>query len=119
MASCKPQRAPLPCTRKGSSTLNPAAVTIAAAVATQYAFSHLPSAKAFDWRSPLITGLSLSLLLRTPTPLLWVLAPVLGIGSKFLIPSNGKHFFNPATFSVVALLLLSQDGWGSAGTMGP
>ena len=95
-----------------------AAVTIAAAVATQYAFSHLPSAAAFDWRSPLITGLSLSLLLRTPTPLLWVLAPVLGIGCKFLIRSNGKHFFNPATFAIVALLLLSPDVWVSPGQWG-
>src|SRR6185436_5553469 len=91
---------------------------IGAALLTQYAFSRLPGAAAFDWRSPLITGLSLSLLLRTQVPFLWALAPVLGIGSKFLCRSNGKHFFNPATFAIVALLLLSPDVWVSPGQWG-
>jgi Na+-transporting NADH:ubiquinone oxidoreductase subunit NqrB len=94
-----------------------AAVTIAAALVTQYAFSGLPGA-AFDWRSPLITGLSLSLLLRTESPLLWALAPALGIGSKFLIRVGGKHFFNPATFAIASLLLLSPDVWVSPGQWG-
>jgi len=97
-----------------------AAVTIAAALATQYAFSRLPGAAHFDWRSPLITGLSLSVLLRTQAPFLWVLvlAPALGIGSKFLICVDGKHCFNPATFAIVALLLLSPDVWVSPGQWG-
>ena len=95
-----------------------AAVTIGAALATQYAFSRLPGAAAFDWRSPLITGLSLSLLLRSQAPFLWVLAPALGIASKFLIRRGGKHFFNPATFAIVALLLLSPDVWVSPGQWG-
>lgn len=95
-----------------------AAVTITAALAAQYLFAHLPGAAAFDWRSPLITGLSLSLLLRTHHPELWVLAPALGIGSKFLLRANGKHFFNPATFAIVALLLLSPDVWVSPGQWG-
>jgi Na+-transporting NADH:ubiquinone oxidoreductase subunit NqrB len=95
-----------------------AAVTITAALATQYAFCRLPGAAAFDWRSPLITGLSLSLLLRTQEPALWALAAVLGIGSKFLLRLDGKHFFNPATFGIVALLLLSPDVWVSPGQWG-
>ncbi len=95
-----------------------AAVTIAGAVLTQYAFSLLPGAAAFDWRSPLITGLSLSLLLRTQAPLLWLLAPALAIGSKFLLRAGGKHFFNPATFAIVTLLLLSPDVWVSPGQWG-
>jgi enediyne biosynthesis protein E5 len=95
-----------------------AAVTIAAALATQYAFSRLPGTADFDWRSPLITGLSLSLLLRTQAPLLWVLAPALGIGSKFVLSAGGKHFFNPATFAIVTLLLLSPDVWVSPGQWG-
>jgi enediyne biosynthesis protein E5 len=95
-----------------------AAVTIAAALVAQYAFSRLPGGAAFDWRSPLITGLSLSLLLRTQVPLLWVLAPVLGIGSKLLIRRGGKHFFNPATFAIVTLLLMSPDVWVSPGQWG-
>jgi Na+-transporting NADH:ubiquinone oxidoreductase subunit NqrB len=95
-----------------------AIVTIAAALATQYAFCRLSGSVAFDWRSPLITGLSLSLLLRTQEPALWVLAPALGIGSKFLLRLDGKHFFNPATFGIVTLLLLSPDVWVSPGQWG-
>jgi enediyne biosynthesis protein E5 len=95
-----------------------AAITIASALAAQYACIRLAGAGPFDWRSPLITGLSLSLLLRTQSPLLWVLAPALGIGSKFLITARGKHFFNPATFAIVALLLLSPDVWVSPGQWG-
>jgi hypothetical protein len=34
-----------------------AVVTVAAALGMQYAFSRLPGAATFDWRSPLITGL--------------------------------------------------------------
>ena len=95
-----------------------AAVTIAAAVVTQYAFSRLSGAATFDWRSPLITGLSLSLLLRSHAPLLWLLAPALAIGSKYLLRWGGKHFFNPATFAIVTLLLLSPDAWVSPGQWG-
>ena len=50
------------------------------------------------------------MLLRTASPLLWVAAPALGIGSKFLMRIGGKHFFNPATFAIVTLLLLSPVG---------
>ncbi len=53
-----------------------------------------------DWRSPLVTGLSPSLLLRTNLPPLWVAAPVLAIGSKFLLRVRGKHVFNPAAFAI-------------------
>lgn len=99
-----------------------AVVTIAAAVVTQYAFFRLPGTAAFeaafDWRSPLITGLSLSLLMRTNLPLLWVAAPALAIASKFLLRAGGKHFFNPATFAIVTLLLLSPDVWVSPGQWG-
>lgn len=66
----------------------------------------------------LITGLSLSLLLRTSAPILWAVAPMLAIASKFLIRSNGKHFFNPATLAIVILLLLSPDVWVSPGQWG-
>jgi enediyne biosynthesis protein E5 len=101
----------------GASPLQ-AAVTIAAALAAQYGFVRLTGSGRFDWRSPLITGLSLSLLLRTQMPVLWLLAPALGIGSKFLIRTQGKHFFNPATFAIVALLLTTPDVWVSPGQWG-
>jgi len=85
----------------GASPLQ-AVVTITAALAAQFVFVRLCAGPAFDWRSPVITGLSLSLLLRTQEPAMWVAAALLAIGSKFLIRWRGKHFFNPANFAIVA-----------------
>ena len=71
-----------------------------------------------NWKSALSTGLSLSLLLRTQAPLLWVAAAVLAIGSKFLIRIGGKHLFNPSAFAIVALLLATNSVWVSPGLWG-
>jgi enediyne biosynthesis protein E5 len=43
---------------------------------------------------------------------------MLGIGSKYLFRWHGKHFFNPATFAIVFLLLASPDVWVSPGQWG-
>jgi len=94
-----------------------AAVTVAVALATQLVCSRL-AGTAFDWRSPLITGFSLTLLLRTHSPALWIAAAVLAIGSKYVLRLRGKHIFNPATFAIVALLVLSPDAWVSPGQWG-
>jgi Na+-transporting NADH:ubiquinone oxidoreductase subunit NqrB len=65
----------------------------------------------FDWRSPTITGLSLSLLLRAQPPWFFALAGVLAIASKFLLRFHGKHLFNPAGFAIVILLLANAGVW--------
>ena len=92
------------------------AVTIGGTLLSQALFCrlfHVP----FDARSPLITGLSLSLLLRTHEPWVWVLAGLLAIGSKFLLRVRGKHLFNPAAFAIVVLLGVGQ-AWVSPGHWG-
>ena len=94
-----------------------AAATIAATLLTQSLCARLAGA-AFDWRSPLITGLSLTLLPRTHEPGLWVAAGVLAIGSKYAVRVRGKHLFNPATFAIVVLLAVSPDVWVSPGQWG-
>ena len=71
-----------------------------------------------DLRSPLITGLSLSLLLRADAVWLHALAGVIGIGSKFVLRVDGKHIWNPAGFAIVALLIASNDVWISPGQWG-
>lgn len=93
------------------------AVTVLASLGAQWGFCRAFGVP-FDWRSPLITGLSLSLLLRTNAPLLWVAAPALAIGSKFLLRVRGKHLFNPAAFAIVALLLAAKGVWVSPGQWG-
>ncbi|MGB7415065.1 MAG: RnfABCDGE type electron transport complex subunit D [Thermosynechococcaceae cyanobacterium] len=69
-------------------------------------------------RSALITALGLSLLLRTGHWTTMALAAMLAILSKFILRSNNKHFFNPANFGIIAVLLLTQDAWVSPGQWG-
>lgn len=79
---------------------------------------------AIDWRSPFITSLSLTLLLRAnPESVfsLWPLAAaaVIAIGSKFLIRVAGKHIFNPANIGIVSMILLTDQAWTTPGQWGP
>ncbi|MGA2944056.1 MAG: hypothetical protein ABSE50_18660, partial [Xanthobacteraceae bacterium] len=61
-----------------------AALAIASALVTQVVCSRLFGLPNIDLRSPLITGLSLSLLLRADEPWLPVAAGVIAIASKFV-----------------------------------
>ncbi len=71
-----------------------------------------------DLRSPLITGLSLSLLLRANDPFLPAIAGFIAIASKFVLRIDGRHIFNPAGFAIVVLLLTSNGVWISPGQWG-
>jgi enediyne biosynthesis protein E5 len=90
------------------------------ALATQYISGKIVGLPRFDPMSPLITGLSLSILLRAADPLWLMAGAVLAIGSKFIIRYDGKHIFNPANFALGALILgggaawISPAQWGSA-----
>jgi Na+-transporting NADH:ubiquinone oxidoreductase subunit NqrB len=69
-------------------------------------------------RSALITGLSLSLLLRTEHWYTMAFAAAVAILSKFLIRVNHKHLFNPANAGIIASLVLTHDAWVSPGQWG-
>lgn len=72
-----------------------------------------------DLRSPLITGLSLSLLLRADEPWIHGLAGAIAIGSKFVLRLEGKHIWNPAGFAIVVLLFATPGHvWISPGSWG-
>ncbi len=72
----------------------------------------------FDPLSAIITSLSLTLLLRTDSIELAIIAGVVAIGSKFLIRIRGKHLFNPANIALVLLMLLTDRVWVSSGQWG-
>jgi Na+-transporting NADH:ubiquinone oxidoreductase subunit NqrB len=93
------------------------ACALAASLLTQVVCSLLTKVP-LDLRSPLITGLSLSLLLRAADPWLHAVAGVIAISSKFLLRINGKHVFNPAGLAIVVLLLSSSGVWISPGQWG-
>jgi Na+-transporting NADH:ubiquinone oxidoreductase subunit NqrB len=101
----------------GARPLN-SALAITTALLTQAFFTRLDNLPSFDPRSPLITGLSLSLLLRAEDPWLHALAGIVAIGSKFVLRVDGKHIFNPAGFAIVLLLFTSSGVWISPGAWG-
>ncbi|MEM6424514.1 MAG: RnfABCDGE type electron transport complex subunit D [Cyanobacteria bacterium P01_D01_bin.128] len=74
--------------------------------------------RGINWRSPLITALGLSLLLRVDHWQTMALAAALAIASKFCFQVEHKHFFNPANFGIIAVLMLTQDAWVSPGQWG-
>ncbi len=90
---------------------------LATAVATQLILSAVLRAR-FDWRSAAITGLSLTLLLRTDGPWLIVCAAGLAIASKAVLRWNGRHFFNPAAFGIAVTVLAFDNAWVSPGQWG-
>lgn len=101
----------------GVSALNASAI-VTVALATQYAGTKVFSLPAFDPLSPLITSLSLTLLLRTDLVAIAALAAFIAIASKFLIRYRGKHIFNPANVAIVTLILGSDHAWISTGQWG-
>lgn len=96
----------------------PSALAVAGALAAQIACSRWFGLAPIDLRSPLITGLSLSLLLRADEPWLHAAAGAIAILSKFVLRIEGKHIFNPAGFAIVALLVASSGVWISPGQWG-
>lgn len=93
-------------------------ITIAAALATEWLGRRCVTGQRFDALSPLITSLSLSILLRTSSAEWMALAAVLAIGSKFVLRFDGKHIFNPANFAIAVLLLCSDCAWISPAQWG-
>jgi Na+-transporting NADH:ubiquinone oxidoreductase subunit NqrB len=99
-------------------TLPRAALLLVTVLAAQALGDRLDGPRPANWKSALISGLSLCLLLRTNRPGLAVLAAVLAIGGKFLFRIKRKHLFNPTNGGIVAMLLLTDQVWVSPGQWG-
>jgi enediyne biosynthesis protein E5 len=93
-------------------------VSLGIALLTQYACSEIFRLPSFDPRSPLISGLSLCLLLRTNSLLLAFLTAVVTIVSKFVLKRDRKHIFNPTNFGIVVMMLLTSQVWVSPAQWG-
>lgn len=94
-----------------------AAAIFAAALSTQAVTSRI-TGHAFDWKSPTITALSLTILLRASNPAILAAAAVIAIGSKALLRVDGKHLFNPANIGIVSLVFLFDEAWTTPGQWG-
>lgn len=72
----------------------------------------------FDPLSPIITSLSLCLLLRTGELWIALLAAVVAISSKFILRINNKHIFNPANIGIILVIYVTDAAWISPGQWG-
>ena len=94
-------------------------LTITATLLTQFLFFKFLKIPSNDYRSPLITSLSLCLLFKTNLIWIYPLAGAVAMASKFLIRFNNKHIFNPANAAIVfGLVLLPAYVWVSPGQWG-
>jgi len=101
--------------------VGPAQVTVilGTALLAQWICTRAVALPHLDLRSPLISALSLCLLLRGNTLSVLALSAVVAIASKFLIRANGKHLFNPTNIAIVAMLLLpGEHAWVSPAQWG-
>jgi len=89
----------------------------AAACATQWLGSFLIAVRP-DFKSALITALSLTLLLRADSVWPLMAAATIAIGSKFTLRLDGRHIFNPANIGIVAVVLLTDAAWTTPGQWG-
>lgn len=93
-------------------------IVIGWALTLQYIFDKTVE-RVFNWRSALISSLSLTLLLKSESMTVWLMAPIFSIAPKFLLKHHGKHFFNPTNLGIVLCLLLFNDqSWISPGQWG-
>ena len=103
-----------------------AAVTMMSALATQAAATLARAARSrrahhpvrIEWKSALITGLSLCLLLRANAPAWGALAAAIAVLSKFAIRARGRHVFNPANLGIMALVAAGAPVWVSPAQWG-
>jgi Na+-translocating ferredoxin:NAD+ oxidoreductase RnfD subunit len=93
-------------------------LAVAGTIGTQITCTRLWRLPRLDLRSALITGFSLSLLLRTDEPWLYAAAGGIAIAAKFALRLDGKHIWNPATFAIVVLRYGTQAVWISPGQWG-
>ena len=94
------------------------ALTLGAALGTQYVCTRIWRLPRFDSKSALISGLGLCFLARTSHPLLGALTAVIAISSKFVLRWKGKHIWNPTNFALVFMLIVSDGFWVSPGQWG-
>jgi len=96
-----------------------AALLLGGALGAQWLCTRAWRLPRFEWRSALISGLSLCLLLRTNDSWLALGGAVVAVASKFIVRWRGKHLCNPTNIGLAVLVLASNERvWVSPGQWG-
>lgn len=88
------------------------------AFVTQVVATRLWKLPRLEWRSAMISGLSLCLLMRCPSLSLSLGLAAAAILSKFIFRWNNKHIFNPTNFALALGLLATNQMTISPGQWG-
>ena len=77
--------------------------------ATELVLSRWLRGRVANLQSAYITGISLALLIKPPTHLLWpfALGGFLAIASKYVLQYRGRHLWNPSNFAISLLVLVA------------
>jgi enediyne biosynthesis protein E5 len=83
------------------------ALALGTCVVTELALSWLMRGRVAALQSAYISGISLSLLLKPSTGLLWpfALGGFLAIASKYVLTYRGRHLWNPSNFAISLLVV--------------
>ena len=95
-------------------------IILVGAMITQWAFEkfYLKRKSTEGIKSAVITALSLCILFRANNLFTYALVAFIAIASKFVLRDEQRHFFNPANFGIIIILLIFPDGWVSPGQWG-
>lgn len=91
---------------------------VAVALASQYVATRLWNRPCFEWKSAAISGLSLSILMRSHSLPIGLGLACVAILSKFVLRWRGKHIFNPTNFALVLGILATGQVWVEPGQWG-
>ncbi len=85
------------------------AITLSVCVGTELLLSRWLRGKFASIQSAYISGISLALLLKPQTGLLWPFAvgSFLAIASKYVLTYRNQHLWNPSNFAIALLLVLA------------
>lgn len=87
------------------------AITLGVAMGTEVALSLFVRGKVPSVQSAYITGISLALLTKPQSSILWpfALGAFLAIASKYVLTYRGRHLWNPSNFAISLLVVLAAD----------
>lgn len=93
-------------------------LTFGIAMLTQAAGILISGIPWHSMKSAIITSFSLSIMFRSDDYSVIALAALIAIGSKFILRTQNKHYFNPANIGICLAILLTSKGWISPGQWG-
>jgi Na+-transporting NADH:ubiquinone oxidoreductase subunit NqrB len=95
-------------------------LTLASACLVQAIALRVLRLRGVGFRSALVTGLGVAVLLRSDRAWVPPLAAAAAIASKFVLrdPRAGKHLWNPANFGVIGAIAVTSHAWVSPSQWG-